>query len=104
MKTLYRTAAALLAVALLGVPCHAMTSNNQVAGNANLRQGVIVEQTGTALRINGKTYAFALASTPVYDRAGARIDAPRLAVGQTVIFSLAGAGAQARIKELWITQ
>lgn len=103
----YRTASALatamLAMALLGAPCQAMTSGNPVTANTTLRQGV-VEQVGATLRINGKTYAYAPASTPIYDRKGARIDAARLAVGQTVAFSVAAEGTQARIKELWLTE
>ena len=104
MMTLHRTPrAAMLLLALLGAPCQAVTSASPAAAHAALLQGV-VEQSGSALRINGKTYAFAPASTPIYDRRGARIAASRLAVGQTVAFSVAAEGAQTRIKELWLTE
>ena len=102
MMTLARTpraAAALLALALLGLPCQAMTAASPTSAHPTLLQGVL-EQTGNALRINGKQYAWSSATTVIYDRKGTRVSAASLAAGKTVAFSIDG--APARIKELWI--
>ena len=98
MMTLHRTPrAAMLLLALLGAPCQAVTSASPAAARAALLQGV-VEQSGSALRINGKTYALSSATTAIYDSKGARVPAARLVAGKTVAFSV----EEGRIKELWI--
>ncbi|MES2015150.1 MAG: hypothetical protein V4484_01540 [Pseudomonadota bacterium] len=96
------TCAAVLALALLGAPCQAITSSPAGSVQANLKQGVI-EQLGSVLRISGKSYAFSSAAV-VRDHKGAPSSAARLAVGQTVAFSIVEEGRQARIKDLWIIQ
>ena len=102
MMTLHRTPrAAMLVLALLGAPCQAVTSASPAAARAALLQGV-VEQSGSALRINGKNYALSPATTVIYDRSGARVGAAQLVTGKTVAFSIANEGGQARIKELWL--
>jgi hypothetical protein len=104
MSTLFctpRTGAALLVLALLGTPCLAVTSASPGAAHATLLQGVI-EQSGSALRINGKNYALSSATTVIHDRSGARVSAAQLVAGKTVAFSIANEGSQARIKELWL--
>lgn len=101
MKTRTMTTAAMLMLALLATPCQAASVSNPDAVQANLRQGVI-EQMGGALRISGKNYAFSSATAVVHDSKGASSSASRLALGQTVVFSIVEEGSQARIKELWI--
>jgi hypothetical protein len=108
MMTDYRiSAAALLALALLGAPCQAMTMSDsgapQVQGS--LGQGVVEEAGGGSLLINGQRYAVSPVATAYYDRSGKpAANGARPAVGQTVAFRFVQEGSQTRIKELWIVK
>lgn len=102
MKTLKLAGpAVLLALALAGAPCQAMTTSASTAPRAALGQGVVEKLSGTTLRINGKDYTI-VSPGAVFERGGARANPARLAVGKTVAFSLSDEGTPARIKELWI--
>lgn len=101
MKTLKMAGpAVLLALALGGAPCQAMTTSGTAAPRVALGQGVVEKLSGTTLRINGKDYTIASPGA-VFERSGARANPARLVVGKTVAFSL-DEGSQPRIKELWI--
>lgn len=107
MKSNYPTsAAALLALALLGAPCQAMTMSDNGAPRAqgSLAQGVIEEAGAGTLLIGGQRYAVSPATTAYYDRSGKPANGARPAVGQTVAFRFVQEGSQTRIKELWIVK
>lgn len=64
-------------------------------------RGEVEQQLPGHLKIDGKTYQFALASARVFDRDGRQLDNVKLAPGTQVVFTLAAGGAQ-RIANLWI--
>lgn len=107
MKSNYcMRAAAVLALALLGAPCQAMTMSDNGAARpqGSLAQGVIEEAGAASLLIGGRRYAVSSATTAYYDRSGKPAAGARPAAGQTVAFRFVQEGSQTRIKELWIVK
>jgi hypothetical protein len=69
----------------------------------HVQQGVIeLVVPGSTLKISGRAYVYSSVVSLVHDRHGKRITSPRLAVGQTVRFTVSEDGSQLRIKELWM--
>jgi hypothetical protein len=66
------------------------------------RSGVVEQQLGTQLKIDGKTYQFSLATARVFDRHGKQLDSVRLAPGTQVVFALATDGGAQRVAYLWV--
>ncbi len=78
------------------------TSSASVAADAP-QQGAIEEYAaGSALRVNGRRYAFSLLSATVHDRQGNPVHSPKLAVGKTIAYTVDNAGSTPRIKQVWI--
>jgi hypothetical protein len=99
-------AAAVLALALLGAPCQAMTMSDNGAARTqgSLAQGVIEEAGAGSVLIKGRRYAVSPATTAFYDRSGKPASGAYPAPGQTVAFRFVKEGSQTRIKELWIVK
>ena len=68
-----------------------------------IEMGVIERFTSTSIQVGGKTF-FLSAATPVYDRDGNRLAAPRIELGTQVKFTLADERPRQRIKQLWLIQ
>lgn len=67
------------------------------------QQGAIEEYAaGSALRVNGRRYAFSLLSATVHDRQGNSLTSPKLAVGKTIAYTVDNTGSTPRIKQVWI--
>ena len=97
-----KTIASMLAAVAMSATAATSPSTATVAADAP-RQGVIEEvEAGSALRVNGTRYAFSLLSANVHDRQGKRIDAPRLAAGKTIAYTVSNEGSTPRIKQIWI--
>lgn len=78
------------------------TSSASVAADAP-QQGAIEEYAaGSALRVNGRRYAFSLLSATVHDRQGNPVHSPKLAVGKTIAYTVDNTGSTPRIKQVWI--
>ena len=65
--------------------------------------GVVERFTSTSIQVGGRTFFWSPA-TPVYDRNGNRLGAPRIEPGTPVKFTLADETSRQRIKELWINK
>jgi hypothetical protein len=95
-------ACALAAGAAGAATSTASTSGTTVAADAP-QQGAIEEYAaGTALRVNGRRYAFSLLSATVHDRQGNPVHSPKLAVGKTIAYTVDSTGSTPRIKQVWM--
>ncbi len=94
-----------ISLALLAVPALAVT--NATTGSAPqvlmtaMEQGVVEQVDATSIKVGGKTY-FLSALTPVYDRTGNKLSAPRITAGMALRFTVADDGQ--RLKQVWINQ
>lgn len=94
-------------IALLPLPALAVTNATPTAAPVvlmtELEMGVVERFTSTSIQVGGKTLFLSVA-TPIYDRDGNRLAAPRIAPGTRVKFTLSDESTRQRIKELWLIQ
>ena len=92
---------------MLSLPAQAVTNATPTAAPlvlmTEMEMGIVERLTSTSIQVGGKTLFLSVA-TPVYDRDGNRLSAPRMAPGARVKFTLVNDTARQRIKELWLIE